>query len=583
MFHKLRWRVAAAYAFLILISIGLLSVYVSHYVRSGYLDSLETQLVEEARLVGESVLIHVSSEDAPDLPGLVARLGANLDARITVVGTDGTVLGDSQEDSATMTNHADRPEVMQALVGSTGMSIRYSSTLGYDMMYVAVRIVNEGGEVEGISRVALSLKDVNDSMSVINRSIIFGAIITAAAGIGVALLLSKRTTRSVEELTLAAGRMAEGDLEQKIPVLSSDEVGDLAGAFNRMAASMKSAMGQLTDERDRMAAVVSHITDGLLVIDEHGLVTFVNPAAQTILGIDSDAVGKPLIEAVRDYELQQVVERCLASKRVETAYLNLARRGQHLYAIAAPLQHENAHLLLVRDLTELRRLERVRSDFVANISHELRTPLASLKVLAETLEDGAIEDPAVAGDYLQRISHEVDKLAQMVQELGELSRIESGEAPLRKAPVKIGAVIEEAAKRLREQAIRASIDLEVKVGPALPVVELDQDRIEQVLVNLLHNAIKFTLPGGHVRVSASESDGNLMVSVEDDGAGIMPEDLPRIFERFYKADKARSGKGTGLGLAIARHIVEAHGGRIWAESEPGKGTTFTFTLPLGSA
>jgi two-component system phosphate regulon sensor histidine kinase PhoR len=236
-------------------------------------------------------------------------------------------------------------------------------------------------------------------------------------------------------------------------------------------------------------------------------------------------------------------------------------------------------VVLLQDLTELRRLERARRDFVANISHELRTPLASLKALSETLQEGAIEDPAVAKDFLEKINAETDRLAQMVNELSELSRIESGEVPLSIEPIFLAEAVKRVVERLKAQADRAGLSLVVDIPSDLPEALADRERIEQVLVNLIHNAIKFTPPGGQINIAAKAEGDDIQVSVADTGVGIPADDLPRIFERFYKADKARAGGGTGLGLAIAKHIVEAHGGRIWAESIEGRGSTFTFTLP----
>jgi len=255
---------------------------------------------------------------------------------------------------------------------------------------------------------------------------------------------------------------------------------------------------------------------------------------------------------------------------------------QLLGVIVTPFQGEPGCVVLVQDLSELRKLETIRRDFIANLSHELRTPIASLKVLTETLRDGAIEQPSVAKDFLDKMNAEVDRLAQMVQEMGDLSRIESGEAPLQRRPVNIADIVARVVERLKAQSERAGLRLETQIASALPQVLADEGRIEQVLLNLIHNAIKFTPPGGRIDITAKLYGNKLSVSVSDTGVGISPDDLPRVFERFYKADRARAGGGTGLGLAIARHVVEAHGGLIWAESVEGKGSTFSFTLPLAS-
>jgi two-component system phosphate regulon sensor histidine kinase PhoR len=308
-----------------------------------------------------------------------------------------------------------------------------------------------------------------------------------------------------------------------------------------------------------------------------------NRAAEKTFQISKDmALGHTFIEVVRDYELDALLQHCFTTREQQTGLVEVRPRKQLLGAIVTPFQGEPGCLVLIQDLTELRKLETIRRDFIANLSHELRTPITSLKALTETLRDGAIEQPSVAKDFLDKMNAEVDRLAQMVQEMGDLSRIESGEAPLQRRPVNIADVVVRAVERLKMQSERAGLRPETRIASGLPQVSADEGRVEQALLNLIHNAIKFTPPGGRIDVTARVDGNNLLVSVSDTGVGISPDDLPRVFERFYKADRARAGGGTGLGLAIAKHIVEAHGGRIWAESVEGKGSTFSFTLPLFS-
>jgi two-component system phosphate regulon sensor histidine kinase PhoR len=348
-----------------------------------------------------------------------------------------------------------------------------------------------------------------------------------------------------------------------------------------MAARLKEMVALITNERDRMATILSNIDDAILMVDGDSKITTMNRAAENIFQIsEKKALGHTFIEIVRDHELNGLLQRCLSTRKQQTGAVEIKPKKQFLSTIATPLPGDGGCLVHIQDLTELRRLEMIRQDFISNISHELRTPIASVKALAETLNEGAIEDPSVAKDFLSRINAEADKLAQMVQELGELSRIESGEAPLQKRRINIAEAIGHAVNRLRAQADRAELKLDIDIPPTLPEVMADEARVEQVLVNLIHNAIKFTPSGGRISISAKAKDNDILVSVADTGIGISPDDLPRIFERFYKADKSRSGGGTGLGLAIAKHIVEAHGGRIWAESTEGRGSIFNFTLPL---
>jgi two-component system phosphate regulon sensor histidine kinase PhoR len=578
-FRSLRWRTAIPFAILIVVCIAGLSAYLSHFFKESYLDNLRGQLTNQALLIGDSSAPYFASGQSGDIDALAKRLGEQIDARVTIINRDGVVLGDSDENPATMDNHANRPEVIGALTQGRGSSIRHSATLGYDMMYAAVPVAING-EIVGVARVSLPLTEINGYVGHINWVITWGALIAAAVAIMLAFQISKMTTKPVKKLTQMAKRMAEGDLDQEIQATSKGEVGELAKAFNRMAARLKEMVALTTAERDRMAAILSNMGDGIFVVDGESKVTTMNRAAQHILQLaESEVLGSTFVETVRDYELDDILQRCLKTKEQQVGTVETSPRKQFLRVMATPLEDEGGCLLLLQDLTELRRLETVRRDFVANISHELRTPTASIKALAETLQDGAIDDPSVAKDFLAKINAEVDKLTQMVQELGDLSRIESGEAPIQRKPFNMAEAIEQAVGRLKAQADRAGLSLSVELASPLPQALGDRDRVEQVLVNLIHNAIKFTPLGGTITVSTKATIDDILVSVSDTGVGISADDLPRIFERFYKADRARTSGGTGLGLAIAKHIVEAHGGRIWAESVEGKGSTFSFALP----
>ena len=580
MFRSIRWRIGIVFAVLIIACISGLGAYLSHLTRGDHLDTLRAQLTDQARLIGDISAPYFAGNQTDSPDALAKRLGEQIGARITIINKDGVVLGDSEEDPATMDNHANRPEVIEALSQGTGSSIRYSATLGYSMIYVAVPITSNGGVV-GVARVALSLAQIDKSLQHLNNVIIVGAVIAAVIAILLAFQMLRITTEPVKKLTQLSKKMAQGELDQEIQITSRDEVGELARAFNQMAVRLKEMVALLTNERDRMATILSNIDDAILMVDGDSKITTMNRAAENIFQIsEKKALGHTFIEIVRDHELNELLQHCRSTGKQQTGAVEIKLKKQFLSAIATPLPGDGGCLVHIQDLTELRRLEIIRQDFISNISHELRTPIASVKALAETLNEGAIEDPSVAKDFLSRINVEVDKLAQMVQELGELSRIESGEAPLQKKPVNIAGAIEHAVDRLRAQADRAGLNFDFVIPSTLPKVMADEARVEQVLVNIIHNAIKFTPSGGRISISANARDNDIIISVKDTGVGIPADDLPRIFERFYKADKSRSGGGTGLGLAIAKHIVEAHGGRIWAESTEGRGSTFNFTLPL---
>ena len=411
--------------------------------------------------------------------------------------------------------------------------------------------------------------------------LVLSAVVAAVIAAGLVFILMASIIGPLREITARLNSMARGEINQKMSSIPTSEAGEAIVAFNQMASLISNLIAQATAEKDRFSIILSNMADGIFVTDSQARVTLINRAAQRMFKLnEEDAVGHSFIEATHDYELYNVVRRCLDSGQQQSGLIETKANRLYLGVVATPFQGHAGCILLLQDVTEIRRLETVRRDFVANISHELRTPISSLKALAETLNEGAIEDPAVAKEFLERINVEANKLAQMTQELGELSSIESDEPPLVMSAVKMADVIASAVGRLSTQATRAGIEMAVRVLPGLPSVTIDEGRIERVLVNLIHNSIKFTPPGGRITVSAERGKDSVVISVADTGVGINPADLPRIFERFYKADKACSGGGTGLGLAIARHTVEAHGGRIWAESTPGKGTVIHFSLPL---
>ena len=394
----------------------------------------------------------------------------------------------------------------------------------------------------------------------------------------------------MRRLTSAVEQIAAGDLNARVPAHGDGDIGALSDALNRMAERLQRQSRKRSRERDRLDTVLQVMNDGVIMLNKHGYVSILNPAAAQILNVKAEeSLDKSFVQVVKDYRVADVWLACVEHNLEHSATLELTS-DVNIRVIVTPFLRGDANgfLVLLQDLSHLHRLETIRRDFVSNLSHELRTPLASLKALVDTLRDGALEDPPAATHFLERMEIEVDEMTQMVQELLELSRIESGQVPLRLFPTKIAALVEPIMERLRPQAERAQLTLQLFLESKLPEVLVDTDRIRTVLLNLIHNAIKFTPVGGTITVRARLSaeslkrDGSdvVVISVTDSGIGIPAEEIPRIFERFYKADRARSGGGTGLGLAIAKHTVHAHNGQIWVESTEQIGSTFFFTLPL---
>lgn len=584
--RSIRWKIAfPQLGLFLLILLGLL-VYLSGFLRGIYIDTLETRLKAECQLLArETLKLEQTAPTSAALEEYARETGGSLGLRFTIINIDGTVLGDSDVDPATMENHLTRPEVQQALSQGFGSSARKSATTGINTLYVAVPI-RSGTKITGIVRLAIPVANVDATVRGLQDTLSITLGIAAILSLIFSFLAVRRTTQPLEELTQAARQVAAGTLRTTLLPVSGDEVGQLTNAFNTMTSQLRSQFESLRGEREKLSAVLSRMTDGMAILDDQGSVIMLNPAAEHIFGIrEEQALGHSVAEVFRHHQLFDLWQRCRESGQSDAVTVEIGLERTYLQAVATPLGESlrGSTLLLFQDLTRLRRLETVRRDFVANISHELRTPLASLQSLAETLHDGAMEDPAAARRFLDLMQTEIDTLNQTVRELLELSQIESGEVPLTLQPADPAALWSSAAQRLRMLAERSGLTLTNDTKENLPPVSADSDRTEQVMMNLIHNAVKFTPAGGTITVNAQALDREVQFAIRDTGVGISAEDLPRIFERFYKADKSRSGGGTGLGLSIARHIIEGHGGRIWVESREGKGSTFFFTLPIAGS
>jgi len=584
MLRSIQWRIAILYVLLILISMGISGFYLVDLVKEERIDDLRSQLESEARIIAEAILPLWQSSSAEGIEDLTWRLGRQSGARITIIRVDGIVLGDSEEDPVLMENHADRPEVQEALLTGFGESRRYSTTLDRRMMYVAVPIKTDDS-VLGVVRVALPTTEVDRMVGGLQRNVALSMGLTAAFAILGALYIARSTTRPIKEVTRAAKRIASGEFDQPIFLRTGDESAELASAFNEMAHNLRRMIGDLSTERNKLAAVLDTMADGVIMTDVEGDIVMTNPAAERLLKFSGEsATGRHLIEVVQDHEINEVFRAYIRTGQPQARQVEQTSRGRLLRVIVSGISYHDAvgALLIFQDLTEVRRLQTVRQQFVGNISHELRTPLASIKAVVETLEEGVVDDPRTARDFLGKIDIEVDRMAQLVRELAELSRIETGQIELKLAPIDLKGIIDQVMEELHHQAERKGVSMRKNVEPPLPLVNAEAERILQVLRNLIHNAIKFTPEGGRVEVSARAENGKVILSVIDTGAGIPPQDLPHVFERFYKADRARSSEGTGLGLAIAKHLIKAHGGEIWAESEVDHGSIFSFSLPVAS-
>lgn len=580
MFRGIQWRITIPFVLLILVSMGVLGAYLVNSTRDYQLDTLRAELANEARITVEASLPgFLGQEKQAALDTLAKTLGKDIETRITIIAPDGTVLADSVEDPASMENHAARPEIRDAANTGSGQSTRFSTTLGEKMMYVAVPVMYQG-EFLGVVRLALPLTEVENLTRRATVIIATAMAIAALLVILAAWVIARINTRPIRQLTAASREIASGELGKKITIESRDEVGELAHAFNEMSLKLKELVATISGDRARLAGILDNMADGVIVTDTEGKISLCNRAAEKLFSI-KDATGKTLIEVVRDHEIDDLLKSSLKTAQMQDTQYESGTSKRYLRAIAIPIDEHKPEgvLLLFQDLTDIQNLQTTRRELIGNISHEFRTPLAGIKAMVETLRHGAADDKEAAADFLTRIDGEVDRLTQLVEELTELSRIETGKVEPRRDAANLNALIEEVVNQLSPQAERQRLSVKTELAPDLPTVRADAGRVKQVMVNLAHNAIKFTPPEGSITISSRYDDKYVTVDVSDTGMGIARSDLPHIFERFYKADKARSSGGTGLGLAIAKHVVEAHGGSIRVQSQVGKGSTLSFSLP----
>lgn len=571
--------------YLILLAVSLIAIGISttSFFEKFILSNWEKELTSEATLIANQVVEEITNNSPVVDQSDQARLFKNITGnRVTFILEDGRVIADSDYDITGMENHAQRPEIIAALNGEAQSSIRLSTTLHQRFIYVAVPVTSDG-KIVGTIREAKSLSEYDAAIKK------FRVVLYIVAGISFALsilFISLQSTRRFNPLRKISEQIhasTAGQMELINGKERKDEIGLVVTAHNNQVEKIKNQFQTMETERTKLSAILNNMSDGVILVNADGVVTMINPAAQKMFNSEMQSLqGDSLIEMVRQYQVVDLWKKTVETGSPQTTAIQTSLEKDHIQVIASLLGPilPGEVLLLFQDITLLRKLEIIRKDFISNISHELRTPLASLKALSETLQNGAMQDPAVSQNFLSQMDDEIDNLTQMVQELLELAKIESGRVPLEKKECQIDEIINRPVERMRLQAQRSGIEIETQIENNLPAIHVDLPRIQQVFINLIHNAIKFTPPGGKITVAANHEDAFIRFSITDTGTGIAPDDLERIFERFYKSDRSRSSGGTGLGLSISRHIVEAHGGTINVESIQGQGSVFSFSIPL---
>lgn len=588
-------RLVRSYLLLILLTLALVGAANILTARSYVNPRLEADLEARLDLVVEMLapVIH-GGERGPALGRRIGQLARLAQARVTVVAPDGTVLADSSAAHDQLGNHGDRPEIRQALHGGLGRAARRSASLDTGFFYLARSIPAESNRpTPAVVRLAVSLSDRELLLSRLALNVLLVAMVGALLSTAAGYFLARRLARPVAEMSRAARRMAAGDLEARVYAGQPGELGELAESLNHLAREFTAMLAQTEEERRESEAVLKSLSDVVIATDARGRIALFNAAAERAFAVpEAHALGRPVLAVARLAGLAEGFAEVLAGRPAETRELQTTVPEERVYeAHLSPVRQPNGEVAgavaVLHDVTEIRRLEHVRSEFVANVSHELRTPLTSLQGFVETLQDGAAEDPATLHRFLEIIAAETGRLSRLVDDLLDLSRLESGRLEIRRDPVDLSGLVERALAFYAPAAQAKRVTLEGALPPDVPPVPGDEDLLEQVLRNLVDNAVKYTPEGGRVGVSAELAeypDGRreVVLSVADTGPGIPPEHLPRLFERFYRVDRARSRQlgGTGLGLAIVKHIAERHGGRAWVDSVQGEGATFSVALPL---
>jgi two-component system phosphate regulon sensor histidine kinase PhoR len=587
--RNLFWKLALAFLALLLSVLVAVDFFAERALRTEYENKVLAELSAVAR-VAQSEPLHLPPAVATGSPGLasiadwVSHMAAS-GVRVTVIAADGNVLADSESDAATMENHANRPEVREALARGEGRSNRRSVTLNRDLIYYAVR-QSLPGEAPLVLRFSLPLEAGTEALGSFRRSLWLASFVILLLAGAVSLLVSRGFTGRVERLNEFSRRVAEGDFRPMPSDGSGDALQALCTSLNQTAARLDRTIRTLTEERNLSSAILGSMVEGVAVVSAAERLVFANPGFAEILGLDTPPEpGKGLVEIVRQTELIEAVRQVLHGEpRVEAEIVTGTLR-QHFFAATVAAVHAGettGAVVVLHDVTDLRKLERVRRDFVANVSHEFKTPLTAIQGFAETLLGGAIDDPQNRGRFLEIILEHSRRLARLTDDLLKLSQMDADRLELDIRGVEVAQLVDSCVETAQHRAAERNLQISVELPGGLPNVAGDRRRLAEVLQNLVDNAIQYTLPGGQIRITAMIVDDDVVFTVSDTGIGIPKADQPRIFERFYRVDVARSREagGTGLGLAIAKHLVEVHGGRLWVDSEIGQGSHFHFSVPI---
>lgn len=592
MHHKrLIWQLYPSQLLIAFAALLAFTWYGTSSIRSFQLSETAASLEARSHLAAGSVLFYLEHDDLAGLEAFCREAGKKSSTRLTVISSAGKILADSDEDPARMENHNDRPEIIAALSGKVVSSLRFSQTLQQNLMYVAIPLEDQGHR-RGVLRAAIPVTAIDKALSAIYQKIIWGCVVVALFAALVAWFIARRISKPLEQMKLGAERFSRGDFTGRMREEGAEEVATLARALNEMATQLDGRIQTIVSQHSQLQAVFASMVEGVITVDTEERILEVNQAGAQLLNVDPEKIkGKSILLAVRNIHLQNFVKNALACavpmEGEFSSRMGADGKEKYFYAHGARLQDSQGRitgaLIVINDVTNLRRLESIRRDFVANVSHELKTPITSIEGFAETLLDGALDEPESARRFVEIIGKQASRLHAIVEDLLALSRVEQEakreEIVLQELP--IAEVLQSAIQACSSRAEKENMAISLACAPTI-TARINPALFEQAVVNLLDNAVKYSGKGSSIRVETEKHPDEVLIRVCDNGVGIASQDISRIFERFYRVDKARSAKlgGTGLGLSIVKHIVQAHHGHISVESSPGKGSIFTLHLPV---
>ncbi len=564
-------RIFVIYVLVLVPAVVFVEIYVTSAVRDNYMDSLKKNLSVQIDLISKSI-----SFGQPDLDDLCKEIKKKTGAQATIVRNDGMVIGDSDSVSALMENHANRPEVEQAELFGTGMAVRYSNTLKYDLLYVAKRI-SQNGNVEGFIRLAVPLKEMDNSVNLLRLKIILVVVIVLLATRLFSIWKTEYLRRLLRQITDFSRSLSRGEIDKRLFLKDAGEFNEIAENLTSMSVKLQGMMAWSEEEKNRLNVILKSIPDALLIIDSRGIITLSSSSAKEFFG-DIPIAGMQFVEVVRNREFSDLVEEVRRKLSPGMTDLRIeSPKEKYLSVRVSPLFYKENELsgfvVVFHDVTQIEKLEQVRKDFVANVSHEIKTPITAIKGFADTLLEGALDDKENASRFIQTIKSNSERINNLVDDLMTISKIELGVIRVEKSMIDIDDVFRNVLDLFKDKALQKHLSLAASNRPGIREINADKDRLIQILNNLVDNAIKFTESGG-VAFGIEQGDRGACLFVEDTGIGVPQKHLSRLGERFYRVDPARSRKmgGTGLGLAIVKHLVKAHGWNMHIESTAGKGT-----------